>query len=365
MFCIAAFIVFAILAIFSAAFRPLAAKAWHCVLRRMTFRPCDISFGEEMKGKLVGKLVFTHPRLARFLNKWIDWLSFVFVALSIWSLLYVVNAGLNLWVYDTCDPRSAESCSLSGEACSIDQASLGFFQAVDDNRLGEWAVGPFVRFGETISRIPDRLKTWDAKEYLGPSATFYRPLDESKPYVLEVIDPGCKFCKKLTKNMKDAGAMEKVNVSYLLYPIQKTGTGGYKFPHSLLMASYIEATKRVPLTQGNTTIAPDWQLLSKIFAEPEGNDVDLQTKFNIGMTGADAERMLNRLLQEIGYSQAEIESIASLAASPEVQESLSLQRVIVEERIRTIKIPTLLFGGRRYDRVVSPEKLSRQYPSES
>lgn len=360
MFCIAAFIVFAILAIFSASFRPLASKAWHCTLRRVTFRPCDISFGEEMKGKLVGKLVFTHPRIARFLNRWIDWLSFVFVALSIWSLLYVANAGLNLWVYDTCDPGSAESCSLSGEACSIDQASLGFFLAIDENRIGEWAAGPFVRFGETVSRIPDRLKTWEVKEYLGPSATFYRSLDESKPYALEVIDPGCKFCRKLTKNMKEVGAMEKVNVSYLLYPIQKTGTGGYKFPHSLLMASYIEATKHVPLTQGDTTIAPDWQLLGKIFAEPEGNDVDLQTKFNIGMTKADAESTLKTLLQEIGYSPSEIGRIAALAASPEVQESLAAQRVIVEERIRTIKIPTLLFGGRRYDRVVSPEKLARR-----
>ncbi len=165
--------------------------------------------------------------------------------------------------------------------------------------------------------------------------------------------------------MKDAGAMEKVNVSYLLYPIPKTATGGYKFPHSLLMASYIEATKRVPLTQGDTSIAPDWQLLGKIFVEPEGNDVDLQTKFNIGMTSADANRSLKTLLQEIGYGQLEIERIAALAASSEVQESLAAQRVIVEERIRTIKIPTLLFQGRRYDRVVSPEKLSRQYPSES
>lgn len=358
MFCIAAFIVFAILAIFSASFRPLAAKAWHCVLRRLTFRPCDISFSEEMKGKLVGKLVFTHPRLARFLNRWIDWLSFLFVVLSVWSLLYVANAGLNLWVYDTCDPRSAESCSLSGEACSIDQASLGLFQAIEEKRLGEWAAGPFVRFGETISRIPDRLKTWNAEEYYGPTKTFYHPLDEAKPYALEVIDPGCKFCKKLTKNMKESGAMDKVNVSYLLYPIPKTATGGYKFPHSLLMASYIEATKRVPLTQGDTSsIAPDWQLLGKIFAEPAGNDVDLQTKFNIGMTTADAEHTLKQLLKEIGYNDEQIDRIAVLAGSPEVKVSLEAQREIVEKRIRTIKIPTLLFGGRRFDRVVSPEKL--------
>lgn len=357
MFCIAAFIVFAVLAIFSASFRPLAAKAWHCVLRRVTFRPCDISFGEEMKGKLVGKLVFTHPRLARFLGRWIDWISFIFVALSVWSLLYVANAGLNLWVYDTCDPRSAESCSLSGEACGIEQASLGFFRAVGENRIGEWAAGPFVRFGETLSRIPDRLKTWDAREYLGPSATFYRALDESEPYALEVIDPGCTFCKKLTKNMKESGAMDRLNVSYLLYPIPKAGTGGTKFPHSALMASYIEAAKLVPLQRGDASVSPDWQLLGKIFAEPERDGEDLQTRFNIGMTRADAERTLRSLLREIGYDDAEIGRIAAAASSDGVRESLAAQRAIVEERIRTIKIPTLLIDGRRYDRVVGAESL--------
>lgn len=357
MFCIAAFIVFAFLAIFSATFRPLAAKAWHCVVRRITFRPCDITFSQEMKGKLVGKLVFSHPRLARFLNRWIDWLSFAFVVLSVWSLVYVANAGLNLWVYDTCDPRSAESCSLSGEACSIDQASLGLIQAVQENRVGEWAAGPFVRFVQTLSRIPDRLKTWEAKDYLGPSATYYRPLDESKPYALEIIDPGCTFCKKLTKNMKDAGVMEAVNVSYLLYPIPTSGTGGYKFAHSALMAAYIEATKHVPLAKGDATIAADWQLLGKIFAEPQGNAVDLQTQINIGMTKADAERTLKMLLGEIGYGASEIAQISAMAASTDIRDSLAAQRAIVEERIRTIKIPTLLFDGRRYDRVISRERL--------
>lgn len=357
MFCIAAFIVFAILAIFSASFRPLAAKAWHCVLRRITFRPCDISFGEEMKGKLIGKLVFTHPRLARFLSRWIDWISFIFVALSIWSVLYVANAGLNLWVYDTCDPRSAESCSLSGEACGIDQATLGLFQAIQEQRFGEWVAGPVVRFGETISRIPDRWKAWDAQEYLGPTATFYEPLDEAKPYAIEIIDPGCKFCKKLTKNLKDAGAMDAVNVSYLLYPIALAEADEYKFPHSFLMASYIEATKHVPLTDGDSSVSPDWQLLSKIFAEASDDEVDLQTRFNIAMTRADAERTLQALLAEIGYRPADIARIGAGAASSEVQESLQQQRAIVEERIRTIKIPTLLMGGRRFDRVIDVAKV--------
>lgn len=356
MFCIAAFIVFAVLAIFSASFRPLATQAWHCVVRRVTFRPCDISFGEEMKGKLVGKLIFTHPRLARFINRWIDWLSFVFVALSIWSLVYVANAGLNLWVYDTCDPRSAESCSLSGEACGVDQASLGLVQAVEEGRVGEWAAGPFTRFAETLSRIPDRLKTWNAEEYLAPTATFYYPPDESKPYALEIIDPGCQFCKKLTKNMKDAGVMSALNVSYLLYPIP-TAEGGYKFPHSFLMASYIEAAKHVPLSAGDASVSPDWQLLNAIFAEPAEGELDFQTVINTGMTRAAAEEALQSLLRDIGYSSEEVDRIAAIAASEDIRDSLAAQRRIVEDDVRTIKIPTLLLQGRRYDRVIDVDRL--------
>lgn len=354
MFCIAAFLVFGILAIFSASFRPLAAKAWHCTWRRVTFRPCDITFGDELRGKLAGKLLAIHPKLARWFDRWADWLSFAFVALSIWSLVYVANAGLNLWVYDTCDPRSAESCSLSGEACGVEQASLGIVTAVREGRLGEWAAGPFIRFGETLSRIPDRLRTWNAEEYLAPTATFHAPRDASKPYALEVIDPGCTFCKKLTANLRDAGALDGLNVSYLLYPIP-TPDGKTKFPHSRMVASFVEAAKGVPL--GGQGTPGDWMLLEKIFADVPGEDVDLQTRINIGMTAEDARATLRALLADIGYSPAEAARVEELAASDEVANALAEQRRIVEEEIRTIKIPTLLIGGRRYDRVVDVDRL--------
>lgn len=357
MFCIAAFIVFAILAIFSATFRPLAAKAWHCVLRRITFRPCDISFGEEMKGKLIGKLIFTHPRAARFLNRWIDWLSFAFVALSVWSLLIVAQSALNLWVYDTCNPRSAESCSLSGEACGVQQESVGLIDALATGRVGEWATSPVVDVVETLTRIPDRLKTWNAEEYVGPSATFYRPFDARKSSALEVIDPSCQYCKKLTTHMLEAGAMDRANVSYLLYPIPASATGGYKFPHSFLMASFIEATKRVPLIHGDSAIPPDWQLIEALFASPKDGSTDIQTRFAIGMTRLQAQTTLLSLLEDIGYSSEDIDRIASLAVSEEVKQSLEQQRQIVEDRIRTIKIPTLIINGRRFDRVIDTKKI--------
>lgn len=359
MFCIAAFIVFAILAIFSASFRPLAAKAWHCVLRRITFRPCDISFGEEMKGKLISKLVFTHPRLARHVDRWLELLSFLFVVLSVWSLLYAANAGLNLWVYDTCNPRSGESCSLSGEACGIDQETLTFVNALSSQRLGEWLIGPMQRFRETVSRIPDRLREWDAREFLPEMATYSKPEDPQKPYVLEIIDPGCRYCKKLTKNLEEVGVMDAANVTYILYPIYDTSAGGYKFAHSYLVASYLEAVKRVPLRTSVDGMPPDWRLLKALFADPL-SESDLQARINIGMTADDVETLLQGMLRDIGYNETGISSIKLLSVSSDVEESLAHQRSIVEERIRTIKIPTLLFDGRRFDRVVSVEALRKR-----
>lgn len=358
MFCIAAFIILGIIALFSASYRPLAAKAWYCVGRRVTFKPCDIDFSEEMKAKLIGKLVFTHPRLARFLSRWIEWISFAFVALSIWSLVSVANAGLNLWVYDTCYPQNAESCSLGGEACGVQQTQLGLIQAVSEGRLIEWTTGPFTRFAETVSRIPDRLKDWHAQDYLGPTPSFFAPRDESKPYALEIIDPGCTFCKKLTGNLINAGVTENANVSYLLYPIPLGSTGATKFPHSTLVASVIEASKRVAPSQSAGQLSADWHLIELLFAEPaEGETVDLQTRVNIAMTRADAERTLRELLAQVGYGQAQVEEVMAAAAGEDVRASLAEQRRIVEEEVRTIKIPTLLFNGRRYDRVVDVETL--------
>lgn len=354
MFCIASFIVFAVLAVFSASYRPLVAKAWHCVIRRVTLRPCDISFGEEVKGRLIGRYVVSHPRFARFLSRWIDWISFAFVLLSLWSVWAVAMTGLNLWVYDTCNPKSSEACSLSGEACGVEQASLGLAQAVSEGRLAEWAITPAADLATTLMRVPDRLKTWNAAEYLVPTSTFATPRDERRPDVLEVIDPSCKFCKKLTHNLQAAGARDSANVTYLLYPILLPD-GTAKFPHSVRLAQYIEAAKTVPL--GDATEPGDWRLLDRLFTGDEATADDLQTRINIGSTAEDVERLMTDLLQGIGYTPQQVALIQERTTSTEVAEALLQQRRMVEDEIRTIKIPTLIIAGRRYDRVVDTDKL--------
>jgi hypothetical protein len=45
------------------------------------------------------------------------------------------------------------------------------------------------------------------------------PEDPSKPYALEVIDPGCVFCAELFKNIKEADVESRYNLTYMAYPI--------------------------------------------------------------------------------------------------------------------------------------------------
>jgi len=358
MFCIAAFIVLAIISIFSASHRQMTKKAWYCVSRKLTFRPCDINFGEELKGKILGKLIFKRPNLAKFLNKSFDWLALAFVAISIWSVVAVGLAGLNLWVYDTCDPVTGEACSLSGEACGVGRSQLSLTDAISQNRLLEYITNPFTTLAETISRVPDRLKNWQAKDYLSPTATFYTPENPSLPYALEVLDPSCLYCKKLFLNIKQTDFTTKNNLSYLAYPIPDPNTKtGYKFPHSYLITSYLEATKKLSPSNPTSQKSPDWQLLEQIFTGQDTDEIPLQNKFNSVYDSTQAESKIQELLTQIGYTPEQITELKSLTQSPEIQTIITEQKQIVEQKIRTIKIPTILFDGRRYDRVIEPSQL--------
>lgn len=336
MLCIAAFIIFSILGIFSASYRKLAKKGWYCVLRKITFRPCDINFSEELKGKLLGKLIFTHPKLANFLSRFANVFAFIFMILTIWSTLYVAQAGLNLYVYDTCNPQNVESCSLGGEACGIDGGNPEEFSFIN-----------------TLKRLPDRWQTWRAEEYIAPTATYYQPFDQTKPIALEIIDPSCKFCMKLWDNLKQTRFIDHYNLTYIVYPIE-LWEEKYKFPYSYLIASYLEATKGVPLTNGS--IPGDWLLLEKVFTSKEGAK-PIQEVFNETEDQAMVQTKLKQYLAEIGYTVEQIEQIVELSQSNAVKESLKAQRKIVNEQIRTRKIPTIMFDGRRYDRVLQLEEL--------
>jgi hypothetical protein len=91
MFCIIAFVVLSILGIFSASNRQLAREALDCVLRRVTFRPCNTGFDEKMKAKLLGFVITRSENGARLLNKYFEPIAWVFFVLLMASSFMAVR----------------------------------------------------------------------------------------------------------------------------------------------------------------------------------------------------------------------------------------------------------------------------------
>ena len=360
MLCIFAFIIFLIffpILGFFPKYRILFRRSWSCVFKKITLKPCDINLGEELKTAFLGKIFFRFPRAAKFLDKTFSFWAFLFVIINIWSLVSTLTAAVNLWVYDTCDPVSGESCSLSGEACGVALNSLSWEEAVRQNKLGQWTLQPITQYADTLSRIPDRMKTWKALDYLAPKPTYYLPFDQNKPTAVEFVDPGCIYCKKLFENIKKAQFEKTHNLTYVVYPIpDKNKPLDYKFQASKTIATYLEALKRVPLE--NATTPADWQLLSYFFSAKDPVYFDVQNKFNNSLAKDQISPEIEKILKEkIGYNDDQIGKIKVLVDSPEVQKDLQIQKEIVEQKVKTIRIPTIIFGGRRYDRVIDSDKL--------
>ena len=356
MFCIAAFIVLAIISIFSASQRKLAKKAWDCTLHRITFRPCDTNFKEEAKSKLLGHVAKRTPKLIKAADIGIEVASFLLVILTVWSILSVLNSGLNLFVWGTCNPSEASSCSLSSETCSIEKVDKSLWQYIGEGKPFDWFSNGFGQLINTFANIPNRLKNWDATEYLPKNVSYYHKYDSSKSTAIEILDPGCSVCARLFKNIKESGFEDKYNLAYISYPIKNPYSAGkYKFTNSYTATRYLESIKLNPLE--NATAAADWQIIEKIFTEKDSNGISYQSRINNDLDQAGTTELIEGWLKNIGYSDAQIAQIKTTADSQAVVDAIDRSYSIVEKDINTLKIPTIVFGGKRLEGLVEVNSL--------
>lgn len=356
MFCIAAFIVLTIIGIFSARYRKLAKKAWGCTIRRVTFRPCDTSFKEETKNRLLSHVAKKTPKLVKTADIGIEIASFALVVLTLWSLFVVIESGLNLYVWGTCNPADASSCSLSSETCSIDKVNKSLWTLTLEGKPLDWFVNEANGLGNTIANIPTRMQTWDASNYLPKNATYYLKKDQSKPLALEIIDPGCQVCAHLFKNIKESGFENKYNLTYIAYPIKNPNIDGkYKFANSFVVTSYLESIKINPLV-GLKTPA-DWQILERIFTWKDSGGTSYQIKINSMMNANQTKELFRSWLKDIGYNSQRIKQIDTDANSNKVSDIIKQNQDIVNNKVRTVKIPTIIFDGRRHDGLVGTQDL--------
>jgi hypothetical protein len=357
MFCIAAFIILAIISVFSARYRKLAKKAWSCTLRRVTLRPCDTSFKEETKNKLLSHVAKKTPRLVKTADVGIEVASFALVVLTIWSVLVVLEAGLNLFVWGTCAPSNASSCSLSSESCSINTVDKNLWQLTAEGKPIDWFVNQANNLGNTISNIPTRLQNWDATKYLPQNATYYNAFEKSKPTALEVIDPGCIVCQHLFKNIKSTGFQDKYNLTYIAYPIKNPDIPGkYKFANSYTVTQYLESLRINPLP--GQKIPTDWQILERIYTGSAAGGISNQIKINTMLDTRQTKELIHAWLKEIGYNDVQLVQIDSDANSQKIANIIKQNQDIVNNKIKTVKIPTLIFKGQLHSGLVNTGDLN-------
>jgi protein-disulfide isomerase len=130
MICVIALIVFAFLAVFSAKYRPLAKEAFECVFRRVTFRKCSSNLDHRLKSRITGTILRHSPRAGRFVFKYFEVFSWVFLILLLASLVQVGISTYNVIAYGNCygpdesgfcifDPLGANQGGGQASVCAV------------------------------------------------------------------------------------------------------------------------------------------------------------------------------------------------------------------------------------------------------
>jgi hypothetical protein len=363
MVCIAAFIILAIIALFvpiySAIFKKDARKfwkifkkAWYCIGKKVRLQKCETGFKDDVKNTILAKVLMKNPKLVKPIGAVIETVAVLIVVIAIWSLLTVVKSSLALYVYGTCDVASPSSCSLdASESCSIDSEHLGFFESIGQLKLHVYIGNWFGEFGEVVAAVPARVKHWDASEYISKDANYYNKYDSGKESSLDIFDPGCIVCRQSYINQLNSGFFDKYNVAMLVYPIGAVD-GGYKFKNSYIIARYITAVRLYDLD--NHDRSPDWMIVHKLFTEYDEKGRQYQDAFNFSYSADEAERVLQDWLEEFGFDSIEVDKVIEESNSDKVKAEISANVDVVNNNIKTKKIPTTIYNGKRHSGLFKP-----------
>jgi hypothetical protein len=356
MVCIAAFLVLLVISIFSAKHRKLLKKAWYCVTRRVTFRKCDTTFGEDVKNSILAPLAIKAPQWVKPASIAITTFAWVLVATTVISLYVLFRSGLFLAVYGTCNPQRADACVLAAASCSIGVEHPSFSESLFRGDIIGAIRNEATDVADAFATIPSRFVNWNPDEFLPPFASFKDGYSQGQETILEIIDPGCGVCAQLFINIGEAGLDQVKNLSYLVYPIMNGDVP--QFQHSVTISNLLTAIRIFEHTGSPTDNPTDWLLLERIFTGfRPGTDVTNQFWFNELASVEAADQQLRAWLAEFGYTDEQIADVFDLANSQQVADIIAAGRIVVREDIRTVTIPTLLIPGTMHRGLVSVDRL--------
>lgn len=114
MLCFVALFVLAALSLFSAKYRPLAARAFQCVVKKATLRPCDTGLDEEIKAASIAGIMKISPPAAAFTNRHFEALSVIFTLLFFASIIFTLQGFANFVIYGNCNGPEGGFCIYNG-----------------------------------------------------------------------------------------------------------------------------------------------------------------------------------------------------------------------------------------------------------
>jgi protein-disulfide isomerase len=112
--CIIALPIFALLSIFSAKYRALARRAFDCVVRKVTLRPCETGLDEELKAQALSGIMRLSPTAASFVNRNFQAFSLLFTVLFIASIIFTAQGLYNFIIYGNCNGPEGGFCIYNG-----------------------------------------------------------------------------------------------------------------------------------------------------------------------------------------------------------------------------------------------------------
>ena len=121
------------------------------------------------------------------------------------------------------------------------------------------------------------------------------------------------------------------------------------------MTRLLESIRLNPLA-GQKTPA-DWQVLDRIYTGSDASNISYQIKINTMLDAGQAKDLILGWLKDIGYSPDQLKQIETDANSQKVSNIIKQNQDIVNNKIKTVKIPTLIFNGRQHNGLVNTSDL--------
>lgn len=389
MVCIAAFIILCLISVFvgflsifnktlGKKYWAVFKKAWHCVFKKVRLQKCDTNFKDDVKNTLLKRLVVKNPKLLKPASALIEVLSVLIVFITVWSLIIAIKSLLALWVFGTCNVSQPSQCGLGATSCTIDQSEPTDLAGKIGRSFSEW--------GEIFSAIPDRLKTWEAKDYFTTASVpllnlqaeenqevkaknteallkFYQnhTVPESSKTAIDIVDPGCVVCMQSYRNQKQSGFFDRYFTVANLYAIP-TPEGGYKFANSKLISDCIDSLvqvikKQLQENRQGTNLDELLRVPSKILDRLYSGSKDNRNYIDFFNYSYDPEAALSELdswSKEFGLSKTQRKQI-----SEQVKQQLSKReektaydqeiKIIVEEKIKAKGIPVEIYDQKKHN----------------